>query len=236
MPAGWEPVGREALETAMSAVADAMHPSAVDRVRTYYDPSSQYAGSLLTALPDADPGYVDATDLFAVAMLSIDVNPLVARKLLDPGSTRSAVRRALAAIPPALPISALDAEPNQGGQVLHHLETAYTEMRTAKHDSSNSWEFAAKLCARKRPFLSPVRDNLVCQLIGGGGKLRRGGVGSFQTDIQVFAYLMTRREVTSSLSRLRGTLEEEGRGRLAEASDLRLLDVVLWTKAVGHWD
>jgi hypothetical protein len=69
-----------------------------------------------------------------------------------------------------------------------------------------------------------------------GGPLKRPGIGTFETDIQAFAYLMTSPELSDRLKTLRQRLEESGRTDRLEGSDLRLLDVVLWTKGIGHWN
>lgn len=235
LPQGWHPVDCHVLDDALSRALDAWGRDAADRVRAYYDPSSDYAGGLLTQVPESDPGYVDAADLFAVTTLSMRIHPKVARALTTENSaTRQALTRALnpSRVPTTLPITALDQEPGEPGEVLAFLESAYIELRTARSTSSNAWVFAAKMCARKRPHLAPVRDRVVCELLN-GGPLRRGGVGSFQVDIQVFAYIMSSPETTRRLLELRS--EVTRRGVELEKSDLRLLDVVLWTRGIGHW-
>lgn len=61
----------------------------------------------------------------------------------------------------------------------------YGEIRTllpAQPGSSNRWVFAAKLCARKRPYLFPVRDRSVCELLA-GRPLRGIGMGQFDNDL-----------------------------------------------------
>lgn len=239
LPPGWNPVGKPVLETALGAATEALDETAFDRVRTYYDPASKYAGNFLTAEDGYSGGVgpqdIDPSDLFAVGTLSIAISPLAARRLLRPSPARSSVRRSLAGVPGGLPITALDSEPNSDGRVLESLKSAYDAIRTSSGENSNMWVFAAKLLARKRPYLAPVRDNLVCVLLNGGSPLRRPGVGTFVTDLQVFAYLMTSTAVTTRLDEIRRVLDQQGGDGQLEPSDLRLLDVVLWTSAVGHW-
>lgn len=236
---GWTPVQTPVLETALSATVDALDDTVFDRVRTYYDPTTKYAGNFLTAEDGYSGGVgdndIDPSDLFAVSTLSIDISPLAARALLRPSPTRRNVQRSLARVPRNLPIGSLDAEPNLQGQVLESLKAAYDAIRTSSGGNSNTWVFASKLLARKRPYLAPVRDNLVCLLLNGGAALKPPGVGTFATDLQVFAYLMTSTTVVARLDEIRHVLEQQGRGEHLEASDLRLLDVALWTRAVGHW-
>lgn len=76
--------------------------------------------------------------------------------------------------------------------------------------NSNRWVTAAKICARKRPRLFPVRDNMVCSLLADGRALnagKNGWPGNFSVDIQVYAYLLT------------------------DDEDMRVLDSVLWMRA-----
>lgn len=239
MPASWKPVATSVLERALTAAIDALDDTAFDRVRTYYDPQSKYAGNFLTAEDGysggVGPNDIDPSDLFAVSTLSIEISSLAARALLRTSPTRKQVQRTLAHVPSRLPITALDSAPNHQGQVLDALSDAYDAVRTSNGGNSNTWVFAAKLLARKRPYLAPVRDNLVCVLLNGGAPLKHGGVGTFVVDLQVFAYLMTSETVRTRLTGIRHVLEQQGHSGQLEASDLRLLDVALWTRAVGHW-
>ncbi len=238
LPPGWTPTETALLEAALDRALGAWDGQEVDRVTRYYDPESDYAGNLLTSIPTSADDDIDAADLLAVSMLSIKIAPRAARAVAyEATATRGEVRRALrnGVIPTGLPITSLDTEPNRAGRVLSALQSLYVALRTAHSDNGNAWVFAAKLCARKRPFLAPVRDRVVCELLN-GGPLRRPGIGTFETDIQVFAYLMSAPEVIHKLADVRAAIGDRvGPDRL-EASDLRLLDVVLWTKGVGHWE
>lgn len=240
LPPGWEPLEMAVFETALSAALDALDDTACDRVRTYYDPTTKYAGNFLTAEDGysggVGPNNIDPSDLFAVSTLSIDISSLTARNLLRPSPTRTQVQRSLANVPNGLPITSLDSDPNLHGHILESLKNAYDAIRTSNGGNSNTWVAAAKLLARKRPYLAPVRDNLVCTLLNGGAALKRPGLGTFTTDLQVFAYLMTSKAVSTRLGEIRQGVGEHGQGACLEASDLRLLDVALWTKAVGHWN
>lgn len=234
LPTGWDAVDPDLLATALDATQDALDDTAFDRVRAYYDPTSQYAGDLLTAEDGysggVGPNDIDPADLFAVSTLSIKITPLAARTLLRPGGTRAQIERNLVLVPPTLSITALDSPTNTDGAVLNALYEAQAAIRSSNGGDSNTWVFAAKLLARKRPYLAPVRDNVVCTYLNGGAALKRTGVGNFSTDLQVFAYLMTTHAVHHRLSELREVLEKK-HGVHLERSDLRLLDVVLWTRA-----
>lgn len=233
LPTGWDPVpvelAKQTLERAAGAFDDAL-----ERVSRYYDPATDYAGGLLTSL-EPNPDYeVTPVDLFAVSTLSMKIPVRTTRALLRPGERRKAAHAALEKLPAGMSLTALDAQLNSGGAILAAMLDLQTELRTLPDASSNSWVFAAKTCARKRPRLFPVRDQVVCAFLN-GGPLKSAGIGNFTTDIQVFAYLITSSAVTGRLTRLRDELREAGMGSELETSDLRLLDVVLWTAGVGHW-
>src|SRR5258708_5457006 len=95
LPKGWDVASPAVLDMALACALAAFDGTVLDRVRTYYDPTSDYGGNLLTAVPSCDVDYVDAADLFAVTTLSISIGPLAARNLLNRGTKRSAIRRAL---------------------------------------------------------------------------------------------------------------------------------------------
>lgn len=234
---GWTPLDSDALSAALSRAESAFDDRVLDRVQRYYDPESDYAGGLLTLVPETDSERVDAADLFAVSTLSMRIHPRVARALtMQNSATRSSLERTLSTstIPVNLPITALDQASGEPGAVLTALQTAYLELRTARSDNGNAWVFASKMLARKRPYLFPVRDRVVCELLN-GGRLRRGGIGSLEVDLQVFAYLMSAPQIAAPLAALREQISGDA-ARNLEASDLRLLDVVLWTKGIGHWN
>lgn len=239
LPHGWGPVDRPLLDFARERTVAALHDTAgrspaLDRCAAYYDPDSHFAGTLLTEVEPQVPGEVTAADLWAVCTLSMEVPPLAGRRLLFPGARRSAVNRFLTQIPDTLPITALDAADPAVAGVLDVMWSLYDEFRTVMstgESDSNRWVFAAKMCARKRPLLFPVRDHDVCSYLSADGKLGAGRPGRFVTDIQIFAFLMTCREIVSALDQLRGELTAAG--VRVDTQDLRLLDVVLWTAAQG---
>lgn len=103
----------------------------------------------------------------------------------------------------------------------------HVRFRDLLEGASHRWVTAAKLCARKRPLLFPVRDNLVCRYLGGGRPLKSGDgwPGDFSVDIQVYAYLITHPDVVGALADLRARLEGD---RLRVDANLRLLDSALW--------
>ena len=198
----------------------------------YYKRETSYAGTLFLDSEPNDSFQIAAADLYAVTTLSMTLDARHGRLLVEAGSTREQVRRQLRHLHPSLPIT--DLEHGEGGsaETLQRMYELHSCFRNLLGERSNRWVFAAKLCARKRPRLFPVRDNLVCQYLSGGRALkpRDGWPGDFSIDIQVFAYLMTSPEIRSTLSWLRADLTDQ-RGLRLDAEDLRLLDVALWTAA-----
>jgi hypothetical protein len=236
LPNGWQRPGRAALDTALRKAVSALEGStALSRLRRYYDQHGNYAGDLLTTLEPNPADDLSPADLLAVAMLSMRIQPLQARTLLDSTSGgRVQSIRSLRAIPFGLPITSLDATDVNAPRLLDQMWDLHDGFRTAMSGqvaSTNRWVFAAKLCARKRPYLFPVRDNEVCCYLGDVARLSSSGMGQFSHDVQVFAFLMSHQDVAGQLSELRRALEAE-QYRL-DASDLRLLDAALWMAATN---
>ena len=182
-----------------------------------------------------EPNPVDeltAADLFAVTTLSMEIPALATRRLLEPNDQRrQIIHSRLGEIPFGLPITSLDSTDPDVVTAKNAMLGLHNEIRTLMAPeimNSNRWVFAAKLCARKRPWLFPVRDNKVCEYLTVTGKLRRGiGMSQFDNDLQLFGYLMSSEPIKSELAGLRESLE--GEGLRLDHTDLRLLDVVLWT-------
>ena len=114
----------------------------------------------------------------------------------------------------------------------HHFRT----LLATDTKQSNHWVFAAKLCARKRPVLFPVRDSVVCRHLSGGQQLagtakhvQEGRLGWFSSDIQVFAYIATDEVLHRSLDTPQKAMPPE---IAVDSHPLRLLDVLLWTRGM----
>jgi hypothetical protein len=242
LPESWEPLQGPVRDYAVAQAMKALREpastgrSALDRLRSYYDPGGNYAGALMSTIEPNLPDEIGAADLLSVTTLKMEIPAYVTRQLLESSERRRIIHRRLREIPLGLPITALDAEVEEVAVAKRAMCDLYRELRTLMSplvEGSNRWVFAAKLCARKRPWLFPVRDSKVCEYLALGGKLVRGsGIGQFGNDLQAFAFLMSSSAVSSELSSVRESLETEG-FRL-DASDLRLLDVVLWTAATGN--
>lgn len=239
LPEAWRPLDPAVLKIALGRTLGALNtevtnlPPAVDRLRVYYDKTRNYAGSLLSTIEPNPEDEITSGDLFAVTTLSMTIPALAARRLLDPDDeTRQTIQRLLREIPFGLSITSLDSADPQTKIAAAEMWHLYDEIRTllsADQKISNRWVFASKLCARKRPYLFPVRDNKVCEFLA-ERQLRTGaGMSQFDNDIQVFGYLMSHQQVLDEIVSIRATLESEG--VQLDNADLRLLDVALWTAA-----
>ena len=236
LPDGWAPLSDEVVGTATGqALAALAGAAALGGVARYYDRTGSYAGTLFLDARPNDPYSIEASDLYAVTTLSIKLDARHGRLLLDEGDDRMRVHEQLRSLDPDLPIT--DLERGQGGSAgtLTRMYELHSHLRDLLAGDSNRWVTAAKICARKRPRLFPVRDNAVCRYLAGGRPLKRGDgwPGDFSVDIQIYANLMTNPTVVDELTRLRRELEETRGGR-PDDEDLRMLDTALWMAANRH--
>lgn len=237
IPAGWTIASEDTLTLATTQALRALEvDDGFRRLAAYYDPDSNYAGTLFLDATPNDPRDVAAADLWAVATLSIPVHALQARRLLHDPGTSAHVHRQLTRLAEYVPITDLeDAVTGEDGRpaldVMWDLHDTFRTLLSHESADSNRWVFAAKLCARKRPLLYPVRDNLVCSYLSGGKPLGPGAgqLGRFGADLQVYAWLMTHDKVRDALSAVHTALTEQG--VRVDETHLRLLDAALWTKA-----
>jgi hypothetical protein len=237
LPNGWAKVPEPTLKQALEQTMVALRPDdAMKRLREYYDPNGGYSGATFLGVEPNDPDTVTAADLWAVTTLSVPIDVRQGRRLLQDRDVRGQVNRQLANLPASLPITDLEAlEDPDGRPVLEVMWDLYDTFRTllaAETPGTNRWVFAAKMCARKRPLLFPVRDEEVCSYLAGRARLKRGDgqLGQFHADIQVFAYLMTHDWVRQGLQQLWDAAAADG--LVVDEPHLRLLDALLWTQAV----
>lgn len=232
LPATWAPAAGGVLDTATTqALAALTDTAAADAMAAYYDRAGGYSGALFLDASPNDPVGMDASDLYAVTTLSITLDARYGRLLLEPGDVRTGVLRQLEGLNPSPHITDLEHGPGGSAETLVRMWELHRRFKTLLSDDANRWVTAAKLCARKRPYLFPVRDNLVCTYLGGGQPLRTGNgrPGNFSVDIQVYAHLMTDARVKAALDWLRREAAE--REVTVDVVDLRLLDAVLWMHA-----
>lgn len=158
----WQPeparIGR-ALVKAREVVSD---PSTTDNLARYYTVDSEYAGATHAGLTPNDPATVTPTDLLAVTTLSVKVSPSAIRNFARAADDIAAK---LDVLDPNLRLE--NADPRQAAEAMASFYALVkTHLRPAGARSSDPWVTASKVCARKRPNLFPVRDNVVLDLLG----------------------------------------------------------------------
>lgn len=231
LPSEWPAVDVDVFDRARSQAvvalsSDGTKKVAAERLAAFYDVSGNFAGASFASLPPNDPQDLTAADLHAVSLLSVDIGPAATRRLLDPGHHRNAVLVSLAQLPQQAALA------TAGGQTLKEMESFYTAVKSALSSTtvqkSNPWVTASKLCARKQPWLFPVRDNNVCSHLG---ILK---LNDFRLDWQVFRGLLQDEEINERLQALPDEIHDraEGRELRLDTSPLRLLDAALWTFTV----
>lgn len=231
LPPTWEPLTNDVVATTLEQALEAVTgDGAHARLARYYDQSSSYCGTLFLDVEPNLPDRVEAADLYAVTTLSIDLDARHGRLLLDDGEVRAGLHRQLRGLDSDLPITDLEHGDGGSAETLIRMYELHARFRDLLPGASSRWVTAAKFCARKRPRLFPVRDNLVCIYLGGGRPLKSGDgwPGDFSVDMQVYAYLMTHTSVRNALTHLRAKLESDD---IRVDEDLRLLDSALWMVA-----
>jgi hypothetical protein len=93
--------------------------------------------------------------------------------------------------------------------------------------TGDRWVTASKLCARKRPYLFPVRDSVVRDFLG------LTQYRNYQVDWQVFRAMLGDATIVHACdAAIAAAYKVAGNRRLAVDRDrLRVLDVALWTYA-----
>lgn len=241
LPETWNRVSEDVLAQALEKSLLALTPDrALEGLRNYFDENGNYAGALFntievgTTQPEPE-NRITPGDLLAVATLAMDIGPLQARQLLTPGHPACMEAQRLLALIPTN-VSLADAAQKLSQTVptetalLSHMSDLQDTLRETgplrkNHARPRNWVFAAKLNARKRPLLFPVRDNVVCKYLA-PDNLSASGPGTFRHDIQVFAHLAVHEEIAANIQTLRAEAQIP-----ATVPDLRVLDAALWLAA-----
>jgi hypothetical protein len=189
----------------------------------FYDPTGRYAGMTFLDLQPAPDHDVTAADLLAVTLLDVSIRPPSVRRLLHPGPARDQVLAALAECSSECDLTTDDAT------VLVAAAGLYQAVKQAI--GINPWVIASKLCARKRPDLIPMRDNVVVKTL----QLRNK---NFRSDWLVYRYLLRDAGTVAALQQAaRMASRTPGAPDLTDLSALRLLDSLLWmTRPPGSSD
>lgn len=223
VPQGWRNADLyldPALDRVWTALRDTRTP---ERLARYYTPDANFAGATFAGHGESDANIVDEKDLLAVTLLDVKIPPRTVRSLLEPGHTRDTVHRLLAAVPTDVALWDVTGEQVQAMSELYEFLRGLVPPTRDRYEVN--WATAAKLCARKRPNLFPVRDEVVCRYL-------RLWPSRYQVDWQVFAWIMGHDDVRDQLDRL---IERTAATSETDVADpaylLRHLDVVVWMHA-----
>jgi hypothetical protein len=238
LPDGWQPVEDAMFDTALNQTTRAFtggHDSvehAVDRLSRYYAPNGGYSGATFLGVAVEDDFAVTGADLWAVSTLSMKIPPNAGRALMNPGALQAEIESGLRQLSPSSSLSDTTPEAlGRMGALDNAIRTGLPPLGNGPE--TNQWVLSAKICARKRPRLFPVRDSKVCTYLSNNHRMggHPGQLGWFSRDIQVLAYLSTHPLVGRRLSEVRARLHERQPSWTIDESALRLLDVVLWSEA-----
>ena len=227
VPEGWKVVSEEVVRNAEWVVRASLEDdSAVDDLVTYYGRDGNYAGATFVDLGPTSPWDVTPADLLALTLLSVQAPPYSVRKLLEPSPERNRVLRLLseARLPMDADIAMADNTTLLAMAELHQALKLY--LSPAHSRAKNPWVTASKLSARKRPDLFPVRDSVVCSMLGLGN--------NYQVDWQVFRHLLQADDVRMRLDDLIDHAAGKGASTGSPNNRLRHLDAILWMQGARH--
>lgn len=194
-------------------------PDTAQRLAEYYDPQGNYVGASFTGLQPNEPDAFSAADLHSVNLMNVTIDARSTRRLLDP-SFSSERRDLLRSLSPDLTLAhATDGELETMGKL--HDAVKATLAPPGKEKSSSKWVTAAKLCARKRPALFPVRDRVIGDLLGLGDRR--------MILYEAFRAMMKDEYVSNRLADLPNEIRRiRPSSQVEEQYPLRLLDCALW--------
>lgn len=225
-PDQWKDVPAGVFETARERTLAALElPSAAVHLAWYYDPNGNFAGSSFSQLGPNVHDDITATDLHATELLFVRIGPRSTRRLLEDGPHRTEVLAALR--DGALDTELLIAGPATLEAMARLHEAVKLALSTPSAKRSSPWVTAAKLCARKRPDLFPVRDNLVQRYLG------MDRYQSYEIEYQVYRALIGDTEVVKAVDRAvtEAHAVDLSQDLVITEARLRVLDAALWTHA-----
>jgi Family of unknown function (DUF6308) len=189
--------------------ADLTAAGLAEAVAAYYTETA-FAGMTFSDLGRNPPGEIIADDLLAVTLLDITWRPQVVRILL--GSQRQQLAQMLSAIPHDIDLW------DAGDDAAERIDILWDALMAIEGIGTAS---ATKLLARKRPRLCPISDSVVIKAVGVPGRTW-----------DVLRCLLQDPAARAQVEALRPAAA-------AEASLLRILDVILWIShsesAAAHW-
>ena len=228
VPDGWLAASDARLNRGVEVAGEVLHdPGVVDALAQYYDRSGNYAGATFLDLGPQDPYAVTSGDLLALTLLSVNAEPQSVRRLLETTATNREIRQLLTeeVLPLDADLGLADDDTLRAMAQLHEASKRALALTSSRR--ANPWVTASKLCARKRPDLFPVRDEVVCTLLELSGPKQ-----DYQVDWQVFRRIVQDAELQKRLDAVVSEASSRENVNIGHPNRrLRHLDVALWMHA-----
>ena len=230
-PRGWEPVDAGTLAAARDRACQGLSQVLDDSVDlgTLSASEMSRALELLTIAEPDDSFHIDPSDMFAASCMA-PLPPLHATvEVLRPGPLRTNISRHLLRLVGAPPLPHSDAATLN---TMWDLDRALQPL--ASHAPPRPANFAAVLCARKRPGHFPLRHHHVRTYLGAAHSPDMSPLELFSRDVRTAGYLLADPAVLGLLDCIRRRMREHAveddteRGTwVLGVENLRLLDTLL---------
>ncbi|QKE84403.1 DUF6308 family protein [Arthrobacter sp. NEB 688] len=225
VPDGWKAATDDQLSRGLDTALAVLHGSrVVDDVALHYDRSSNYAGATFLDLDPVDPYAITSGDLLSLTLLGVQAEPQAVRRLLELTTTNREIRVLLTEehLPLDADLVVADDDTLLAMASLH--ESLKRALSLDATQTKNPWVTASKLSARKRPDLFPVRDSVVCEVLGLSGPRQ-----NYQVDWQVYRHIIQNDGVRKRLDDIIDEVQQRADVNVGHVNRrLRHLDVALW--------
>jgi hypothetical protein len=223
----WPVPSEDEIDQAKEGILDALGSAPLEH---FYDTEGNFGGSTFVDLSLNEPFDITAADLHALSMLSVSVGPAATRRLLGESELRTNMLQALRSVPSDLVLAKANDDDLKTAWAYHRA--TLEALKEPRAQRSSPWVTAAKLTARKRPLLIPVRDNLVGEVMG------KSALEDGRVYWQIMKTLVTDDAVLNAIENaIDQSKERADRSGLAvvfESNPLRMIDAALWMTASGY--
>jgi hypothetical protein len=157
-------------DRALSVIASGLEadPRALtDQLLAYYAPHGDECGTNFLDGTEFEAAYtITAADLFAVTMLGVAISPSAARRLLHDTPESARIEACLEPTRLPLDVTLAEATPQLVRAMVALHDAIVAAIDPGPAPGLDAHVAATALCARKRPELFPVLDQLLCAGLG----------------------------------------------------------------------